>query len=65
MLSGKPGASLSAFRVQVWTCSPDVGEFGTGGCVASHPVAYEDVFHCAGQELLALSRFGRGAAYVC
>jgi hypothetical protein len=58
MLSGKPGMNLSAFRVQVWTCSPDVGEFGSGGGLALQPVAYEDVFHCACWELLTLSRFG-------
>jgi hypothetical protein len=64
MLNGKSGNNLSAFGVQVWACSPDMREFESGGGVAPHPVAYEDVLHCVGWELLTLLRFGRGAALV-
>jgi hypothetical protein len=66
------GANLLACRVQVWTCSQDASELGSGGAIAcqhkklpeskSLPLSNEDVFNYVDLELLTLSWFSTSAA---
>lgn len=51
MFSGKPGASLSALKVQIWTCSSDISKLGTGGVLQFQVLARAQTNTCSNPSL--------------